>query len=250
MKDKLKELFSTWEMWAIISLPLAALILFAAVFHASINFKPPEKVTHTPTESEVTFDMEENKTFTSDDGLVVIDTLTDESNTLEIPVVRNTTPEKAWENTSPSSHNYTLPQDTILKDGSIGSIFIPKIKLSAPVFETDEENSEIEAMTKGIAHFAVTSAWDGNIGLCSHNVPPAGAVAYFKDLHKLNEGDEITYKTSLGTRKYKVNCIKEIEQDDWSYLIRYDDSINRLTMITCITGKPDMRLMVQASETV
>ena len=61
-------------------------------------------------------------------------------------------------------------------------------------------------------------------------------------------GDELSYKTDLGERSYAVTTVKEIQDDDWSYLMRYDDELNRITMITCITGKPDMRLMVQATE--
>ena len=77
---------------------------------------------------------------------------------------------------------------------------------------------------------------------------PNGAVAYFRALHLLEKGDELSYKTDLGERSYKVTEIREIAQDDWGYLMRYDDDLNRITMITCITGKPDMRLMVQATE--
>ena len=40
--------------------------------------------------------------------------------------------------------------------------------------------------------------------------------------------------------------IKEISEDDWSALTRTED--NRITLVTCITGKPNMRLMVQALE--
>ena len=105
---------------------------------------------------------------------------------------------------------------------------------------------EMESMTKGVAHFAVTSAWDGNIGFASHNVAPARAVAYFRDIHQLAEGDIVRYKTALGERQYTVIEVKEIMEDDWSFLGRTDD--NRLTLITCITGKPNMRLMVQALE--
>lgn len=108
--------------------------------------------------------------------------------------------------------------------------------------------AEMESMTKGIAHFAITSAWDGNIGLSSHNVAPAGAAAYFGDLHLLELGDSLTYKTAQGEREYQVTEKKEIAQDDWSYLMRYEDGLNRITMITCITGKPNMRLMVQAMQ--
>ena len=146
---------------------------------------------------------------------------------------------------SPSTPGYTLPEDAALPDGSMGVLSIPKLNLTAPVYET-EEGGEIESMTKGVAHFAVTSAWKGNIGLASHNVAPAGAVAYFRDIHKLTKGDAISYKTALGEREYKVTEVKEITEDDWSFLTRTED--NRLTLITCITGKPNMRLMVQALE--
>ena len=54
------------------------------------------------------------------------------------------------------------------------------------------------------------------------------------------------YKTALRKRQYAVSKIREIPQDNWDYLMRTED--NRLTLITCITGKPDSRLMVQAVE--
>ena len=54
------------------------------------------------------------------------------------------------------------------------------------------------------------------------------------------------YKTALRERQYAVSKIREIPQDNWDYLMRTEDK--RLTLITCITGKPDSRLMVQAVE--
>ena len=62
----------------------------------------------------------------------------------------------------------------------------------------------------------------------------------------LKEGDTLSYKTALGEREYKVSEVKEIQEDDWSALGRTED--NRMTLITCITGKPSMRLLVQAVE--
>lgn len=155
-------------------------------------------------------------------------------------------PEQVWTETVPlSAENYTLPEEAALQDGSIGTLSIPKISLTAPVYET-EDGGELEGMTKGVAHFAITSAWDGNIGFSSHNVAPQGAVAYFGELHLLQKGDKIIYTTALGERQYAVSEIREIAQDNWDYLMRAED--NRLTLITCITGKPHLRLMVQAVE--
>ena len=137
--------------------------------------------------------------------------------------------------------NYTLPEKAELKDGSIGVLTIESIGVSAPVYETDDE---MEAMRKGIAHYKTTSAWTGNIGLCAHN--GNASYCWFHDLHKVEKGDVVTYQTALGTRTYEVTEIKEIDETDWSMLGRTED--NRITMTTCIDGKPSKRLVVQAVE--
>lgn len=139
--------------------------------------------------------------------------------------------------------NYTLPEKAELKDGSIGVLTIDSIGVSAPVYETDDE---MEAMRKGIAHYKTTSAWNGNIGLCAHN--GTASYCWFRDLHKVEKGDKVTYQTALGTRTYQVSEIKEIEETDWSMLGRTED--NRITMTTCIDDKPSKRLVVQAVEIV
>ena len=256
MKEKLKALWDGSGKWFLIGLPVAALVIGVSVWQGGKILPEPEKLLAVPaTESEVTFDMEVNRAYTSEDGIVVIQPGSEANAPTgeEAPAVVKTSsayvadPEQVWtgDETPLSTEDYTLPQEAQLKDGSMGVLTIPKINLSAQVYES-EDGGEMESMTKGIAHFAITSAWDGNIGLCSHNVAPNGAVAYFRALHLLEEGDTLTYKTALGERSYKVSEVREIAGDDWSYLMRTED--NRLTMITCITGKPDMRLMVQATE--
>lgn len=184
--------------------------------------------------------------YTAEDGVVVIPASEQPGKSQAKPVEHLPDPDQAWEDyASLSTQGYTLPEDAVLLDGSMGVLTIPKLDLSAPVYETDE-GGEIESMTKGVVHFAITSAWEGNIGLCSHNVAPAGAVAYFQDIHQLEKGDKLSYKTALGEREYRVAEVKEISEDDWTVLNRSEE--NRLTLITCITGKPNMRLMVQAVE--
>lgn len=54
------------------------------------------------------------------------------------------------------------------------------------------------------------------------------------------------FSTELGERVYTVSTVKEIADTDWTGLGRTPD--NRITMITCITGKPDLRLLVQCVE--
>ena len=233
-----KNLFNRFGVWFLLGLSLAAGVIIFIAGKAHRDYASLPRIEAAPlAENEVTFNMETNRAYTAEDGVVVIPAAAKQPEMVSDP-------SQVWDNTASfSTSNYTLPEDAALEDGSVGILSIPTLELSAPVYET-EAGGEIESMTKGIAHFAVTSAWDGNIGLCSHNVAPAGAVAYFRDIHLLEKGDTIIYKTALGQREYKVSDVKEIAEDDWSYLTRTED--NRITLITCITGKGNMRLMVQA----
>ena len=242
MSEKMKALWYRYGGWFLLGLPLAVVVIGLAAGQAHRTYaKIPRTEAPPPTESEVTFDLETNRAYTAEDGVVVIPATPQPGKSQANPVEHMS----ALAQLSPSTPGYTLPEDATLPDGSIGILIIPKLNLTAPVYET-EEGDEMESMTKGVAHFSVTSAWEGNIGLASHNVAPAGAVAYFRDIHQLKEGDTLSYKTALGDREYKVTEVKEIPEDDWSALTRTED--NRLTLITCITGKPNMRLMVQAIE--
>ncbi len=169
-------------------------------------------------------------------------TLSDTKTVLETEISKDAGHEYIPQTRPPEvAGNYTLPESAQLEDGSIGQLIIEKIDVSAPVYETDDE---MEAMRKGIAHYKISSAWDGNVGLCAHN--GTASYCWFRDLHQLKAGDEVVYKTALGNRIYLVSTVKEVSETDWSMLGRTDD--NRLTMTTCIDGKPDKRLCVQAIE--
>ena len=62
----------------------------------------------------------------------------------------------------------------------------------------------------------------------------------------LPNGDTITYTSFLGTKEYEVNNVQEISETDWTLL--EDTEENYLTLITCVKGKPSLRLAVQAIE--
>jgi len=136
---------------------------------------------------------------------------------------------------------FTLP---VQMDGeAIGVLNIPDIGLTARIYEGLDE---MESMERGVAHFRSTSAWYGAVGLSAHNINLDGTPGYFLHLYTLPEGAVIRYQTAFGTREYLVQSITEICQYDWSLLDRTED--NRLVLITCITGRPDLRLAVVAAE--
>ena len=134
---------------------------------------------------------------------------------------------------------YYTVADLTQSDGSIGTVSISRVGLSAKVYEGATDAS----MAKGAGHYSSSGLFDGNIGLFGHN---RGSNAYFAKLKNVKIGDTVTYKTNQGTKTYEVNFVGTIASTDFSYLNEMGD--NRITMITCIANQPSLRLCVQAVE--
>ena len=134
---------------------------------------------------------------------------------------------------------YTSVQGMAYQDGSIGTVKIPRLGISVKVWEGETTAS----MSKGVAHYSSTSAWDGNVGVCGHN---RGARYNIGTIKNLKQGDIITYTTAYGTRTYQVALVQIIANNDWSYLQGTAD--NRITLTTCLENHPESRVLVQAVE--
>lgn len=134
---------------------------------------------------------------------------------------------------------YTSVEGMAYKDGSIGTLKIPSLKINMKVWEGETAAS----MKKGLGHYSSTSAWDGNVALCGHNRGTKYAIGTIKDLE---QGDTITYTTIYGTRTYAVASVKIISNTDWSDLQSTSD--NRITLTTCLADHPESRVCVQAVE--
>ena len=122
-------------------------------------------------------------------------------------------------------------------DGTLGMLKVPKLGLNVKVYE-GENNLE-----KGVGHFTDTAVFTGNVAIAGHN---RGVNSYFGEIHNLKLGDEITYTTKLGTKKYAVTSVRKINAADFSFLRETSD--NRLTLITCVKNEPNFRWCVQAIE--
>ena len=185
------------------------------------------------TSREINFNAPDIVVHTADDGIAVIGTA-------------RPTQTLFYSNNLAAHHThggFTLPVQ--MYGESIGVLTIPDIGLSVRVYEGEDE---MELMEKGVALFRHTSAWYGTVGLSAHNINMDGSPGYFLHLYRLQNGAVIYYTTAFGTREYLVESISEISQYDWSLLNRTED--NRLPLITCITGRPDLRLAVVAVEQV
>ncbi len=130
-------------------------------------------------------------------------------------------------------------QENLLDEDVLGILSIEKIGLIATV----KEGSTNDILKEYIGHISETAKYDGNIGLAAHN--RANKYSYFARINELEVGDKIVYKTKFYTREYKVDKKKVIYETDWSVL--EDNGTNKLTLITCIAGKRNQRLVVQAT---
>lgn len=124
----------------------------------------------------------------------------------------------------------------ILKEGEIGIIKIPSIGIKAPIYEG--VRSDILKYTVG--HFENTSLWNGNVALASHN---EGSYAhYFSRIKELKSGEEIIYLTNMGERRYEVYENKIIKETNVEILKNTKENI--ITLVTCVTGKRNLRQCV------
>lgn len=139
----------------------------------------------------------------------------------------------------PLSSNSIGHGSLLYADGTLGTLTIPKFGLNVKVYE-GENNLE-----KGVGHFTDTAVFTGNVAIAGHN---RGVNSYFGEIHHLKLGDEITYTTKLGTKKYAVTSVRKINAADFSFLRETSD--NRLTLITCVKNEPNFRRCVQAREKV
>ena len=119
-------------------------------------------------------------------------------------------------------------------------IKISSIDLYAPI----EETTKMEVLNKAVGHFEDTSFKIGNVGLAAHN--RGYEKNYFEKLKEVKKGDEVVYKYEEFNKTYIVDIIEIIRNTDWSYLENTES--NRITMITCVEGNPELRLCVQATE--
>ena len=141
-----------------------------------------------------------------------------------------------------ASSGYTeVTDDLYYKNGSLGTLEIPAIGLSARVYQGTDSST----LAKGIGHFEESSIWDGNAAFAAHN---RGANSYFGKIHTLELGDRITLTTKLGTRTYEVTSVSKVSETDRSALAASQSNV--ITLYTCVRDERDFRWCVTGQEIV
>ena len=123
------------------------------------------------------------------------------------------------------------------KEEQIWKIEIPKINLNAEIKDgVDQEN-----LNKYVGHFEESGYISGNICLAAHN--RGYKVNYFQNLKNLEIGDKIIYQYKNMKLVYIVKVIKIIQDTDIDVIKPTKE--NKITLITCVENKPELRRCIQ-----
>lgn len=123
-------------------------------------------------------------------------------------------------------------------------IAIPKINLVAPI----EEGSDIVTLRNNVGHITGTGLESGNIALAGHTNTAnyQNGVFFFDRIDELDSGDRVYYRINNQDYIFKVQYEKVVSENDLSVLDKSEKTI--LTLVTCIEGEHNNRLIVFCTE--
>ena len=158
-------------------------------------------------------------------------------------LAQGTVPPSGGTSTIPAYNDLLNPQ----KDGVMGSLTIPKINISLPIYHGTSET----VLQKGAGHMEGTSLLVGGASthavLTGHSGLPSAEL--FTNLDKLVVGDTFTIHILNKTLQYKVDQIRTVLPDDTSD-IQIEDGKDYVTLLTCTPyGINDHRLLVRGIRT-
>jgi sortase A len=135
-----------------------------------------------------------------------------------------------------------VPAITIPDGGLIGRVEIPKLHLSAVVFQ----GADSPVLAHGIGHVAGTAlpGQPGNVVLAAHRD------TFFRGLRNIQKGDMVMVTTESGPRSYEVDSTEVVKPTEISVLAPTVKPT--LTLITCYpfyyVGHAPKRFIVRATE--
>ena len=156
--------------------------------------------------------------------------------------------------------NIIVDPNTAITVGPEPRLIVPKINIDAPVFYDigNDYKSQMAAMAKGLAHFAVPGASShpgqvGNTVIAGHSSSDLFSKSDYKfifaQLEKLNIGDTIYANYNSVRYTYSVTKKEVVKPDDVQKLV-YPTDKPILTLLTCVpVGTGDSRLLVIAEQT-
>jgi sortase A len=130
---------------------------------------------------------------------------------------------------------------TVRSGGLIGMLDVPRLNLTTPVIEGDDD----ETLERAVGHLPDTPLpWqEGNSAIAGHRD------GLFRPLKDIKVGDEIRFRTSRDEFRYRVTGTSIVKPDDISVLQPRGNA--SLTLITCypfsFIGNAPRRFIVHAA---
>lgn len=137
----------------------------------------------------------------------------------------------------------TTPQRTIPEGGLVGRVEIPRLHLSAVVFQGTNNN----VLDRGVGHLdgSALPGQPGNVVLAAHRD------TFFRSLRDIRRGDSISVTTPDGARTYSVDSTEIVDPNQTSVMNPTPNPT--LTLITCypfyFVGHAPKRFIVRARDT-
>lgn len=131
------------------------------------------------------------------------------------------------------------------KNSYIGTVEIPKINLKKGFVDPSSKYNDIEYNVTILEGSEFPDVENGNFILAAHS--GTGVKAYFKDLYKLSNGDQV--KVSYKGETYTYKIVKIYTQKKQGYLTIYRNSKKTtLTLITCTKDNKKLQTVYVAEK--
>ena len=169
-------------------------------------------------------------------GYVLAEVHGTESN--DFPVVLDKSNEKKDDENNLGTESKVLKNE-VLEDDYLGIISIPKIGLRKKLYDIGSYRNDVDRNIEILASSKMPDVMGGNFILAAHNGNTS--LGYFRDLHKLKVGDEVTIDYKNKNYVYEVSKIYDVLKTG-EVAIKRDKSQSTITLITCLGN--DRQLVV------
>ncbi len=169
-------------------------------------------------------------------GYVLAEVHGTESN--DFPVVLDKSNEKKDDENNLGTESKVLKNE-VLEDEYLGIISIPKIGLRKKLYDIGSYRNDVDRNIEILASSKMPDVMGGNFILAAHNGNTS--LGYFRDLHKLKVGDEVTIDYKNKNYVYEVSKIYDVLKTG-EVAIKRDKSQSTITLITCLGN--DRQLVV------
>lgn len=169
-------------------------------------------------------------------GYVLAEVHGTESN--DFPVVLDKSNEKKDDENNLGTESKVLKNE-VLEDDYLGIISIPKIGLRKKIYDIGSYRNDVDRNIEILASSKMPDVMGGNFILAAHNGNTS--LGYFRDLHRLKVGDEVTIDYKNKNYVYEVSKIYDVLKTG-KVAIKRDKSQSTITLITCLGN--DRQLVV------